>query len=173
MQWLTKIIQEQVHCKRVVVILDVCHSGSAGDESKKISADLLEDDDIDTAPDSTYTGGKGMARAKFDVNGLSLGSGEMVLTSSLEDQVSWESKQYPNSVFTRQLIDALQCKGKDTTLRQAYENLRAQVEQEVLSDRSAVQTPYLYNKTWNGGDPVLGATPSSPRSAKPLHQRNR
>ena len=88
-----------------------------------------------------------MARAKFDVNGLSLGSGEMVLTSSLEDQVSWESKQYPNSVFTWQSIDALQCKGKDTTLRQAYENLRAQVEQEVFSDRSAVQTPYRYKIT--------------------------
>lgn len=159
MQWLTKIIQEQVHCKRVVVILDVCHSGSAADESKNVS-----DADDDTESDTINTASKGLSRTRLNVGGLNLGSGEVVLTSSLEDQVSWESKQYPNSVFTRRLMDALQCNGKNTTLRQAFEQLRAQVEQEVLSDRSAVQTPNLYNKTWTGGDPVLAAEPSAPRS---------
>ncbi len=89
MQWLTKIIQEQVHSKRVVVILDVCHSGSAGDESKKTS----DDDDDTTTSDSAS---KGLLRtAKVDVGGLNVGSGQVVVCSSLADQVSWESKTIP------------------------------------------------------------------------------
>lgn len=161
LQWLTKIIQEQVHSKRVIVILDVCHSGSAGDETKKASD--VEDDDDDTAPNDSAS--KGIFRAgKMDISALNVGSGQVILCSSLADQVSWESRNYPNSVFTRRLIEALQCNGKGTTLNQAYERLRSSVGKEVLSDRSRVQTPNLFNKTWTGGDPVLAAPGASPRS---------
>ncbi|MBU6455852.1 MAG: tetratricopeptide repeat protein, partial [Cyanobacteria bacterium REEB67] len=166
MQWLTKIIQEQVHSKRVVVILDVCHSGSAGDESKK-TADADADDDDTASSDSSDSASKGLGRTtKLDAGGLHVGSGQVVLCSSLADQVSWESKNYPNSVFTHRLIEALQCKGKDTTLNEAYEQLRLSVGAEVLSDRSTVQTPNLFNKTWTGGDPVLAAPCAKPRSGK-------
>ncbi|RTL35994.1 MAG: tetratricopeptide repeat protein [Candidatus Melainabacteria bacterium] len=152
MQWLTKIIQEQVHSKRVVVILDVCHSGSAGDENKK-AADDIDDDDDTGAGDSSS---KGLLRtAKLDAGGLKVGSGQVILCSSLADQVSWESKNYPNSVFTRRLIESLQCNGKGTTLNQAFNQLKTSVGAEVLSDRGMVQTPDLFNKAWTGGDPVL------------------
>jgi uncharacterized caspase-like protein len=162
MQWLTKIIQEQVHSKRVVVILDVCHSGSAGDENKNVS-DAADDTDADTNDAAS----KGLSRTiKLDMAGFNLGSGQVVLCSSLADQVSWESKNYPNSVFTRRLIEALQCKGPDTTLRDAYEQLRSSVGAEVLSDRSVVQTPNLYNKNWSGGDPVLAVPPSTSHATK-------
>lgn len=160
MQWLTKIIQEQVHCKRVVVILDVCHSGSAAD-SKKTSE--YEDEDDVASEDS---GSKALRRTNIDPSGLQVGSGQVVLCSSLADQVSWESKNYPNSVFTRRLIEALQCKGKETTLNEAYEHLRSSVGAEVLSDRSMLQTPNLYNKTWTGGDPVLAVPCASPRKGR-------
>jgi len=161
MQWLTKIIQEQVRSKRVVVILDVCHSASAADESKEKS----DADDTDSENDDADA--KGLNRtAPLDMTGLKLGSGQVVLSSSLKDQVSWESKNYPNSVFTRRLIESLQCKGKDTTLRQAYEQLRTLVGNEVLSDRSVVQTPDLFNKNWSGGDPVLAVPATNPRSVK-------
>lgn len=157
MQWLTKIIQEQVKANRVVVILDVCHSGAAGDESKNVT-DTDDDDDADSSKEKS--GSKAITRTNLNVNKLNVGSGQVVLSSSLADQVSWESKNYPNSVFTRRLIEALQCNGPGTTLRQAYEHLRTLVGSEVLSDRSEVQTPSLYNKGWTGGDPVL-AVPSS------------
>ncbi|CAN5325472.1 hypothetical protein BH11CYA1_BH11CYA1_21150 [soil metagenome] len=160
MQWLTKIIQEQVKASRVVVILDVCHSGAAGDESKNITDDDDDDDQKNEA------GSKGLARTALNVNKLNLASGQVVLSSSLADQVSWESKNYPNSVFTRRLIEALQCNGPNTTLRQAYDQLRSLVGSEVLSDRSVVQTPNLYNKDWTGGDPVLALPAAQPRAAK-------
>lgn len=162
MQWLTKIIQEQVHSKRVVVILDVCHSGSAGEESKK-TADV---DDVDDSADADASS-KGLMRVtKMDASKLNVGSGQVVLCSSLADQVSWESKNYPNSIFTRKLMEALQCKGKDTSLNEAFDKLRTLVSAEVLSDRGVVQTPSLYNKSWSGGDPILAVPPSSPRSGK-------
>ena len=163
MQWLTKIIQEQVKANRVVVILDVCHSGAAGDESKNLTDD---DDDNDNDGQKNEAGSKGLARTTLNVNKLNLGSGQVVLSSSLADQVSWESKNYPNSVFTRRLIEALQCNGPSTTLRQAYDQLRNLVGSEVLSDRSVVQTPNLYNKDWTGGDPVLAMPAAQPRAAK-------
>jgi tetratricopeptide (TPR) repeat protein len=161
LQWFTKIIQEQVHSNRVVVILDVCHSGSAVDES----GDKSGAEDTDSQSDDS--GGKGLYRtAGLDVGALNLGSGQVVLCSSLADQVSWESKHYQNSVFTRRLIESLQCKGKDTTLREAYEQLRASVGAEVLSERGAVQTPNLSNKNWSGGDPVLACPAAAPRSVQ-------
>jgi tetratricopeptide (TPR) repeat protein len=160
MQWLTKIIQEQVKASRVILILDVCHSGSAGDESKEIA----DDDDDDS--NAGGAGSKALTRTPLNVGGLNLGSGQVVLSSSLAEQVSWESKNYPNSVFTKRLIEALQCNGPGTTLRQAYEQLRSSVGSEVLSDRSVVQTPNLYNKGWTGGDPILAVPATQPRAAK-------
>ena len=157
MQWLTKIVQEQVHSNRVVLILDVCHSGSAADDTKKAQGGAAGES---VSADADDKGGKGLARGGVDLSNLSLGSGQIVLCSSLADQVSWESKHYPNSVFTRRLIEALQCKGKDTSLSQAYEHLKDAVGAEVLGDRGAVQTPNLSNKNWTGGDPIL-STPAA------------
>lgn len=158
MQWLTKIVQEQVHSNRVVLVLDVCHSGSA----VMAPSEKADSDDAEDEPENSEA--KGIFRtAGLDADALRLGSGQIVLCSSLSDQVSWESKHYQNSVFTRRLIEALQCNGKDTTLHEAYEQLKSSVGAEVLSDRGAVQTPNLSNKNWCGGDPVLAVPASAAR----------
>lgn len=140
MQWLSDMIKEDVKCDRIVLVMDVCHSGSAID-----------------------TGEKGLVRTGFDVAQLNMGNGQAVLCSSLADQISWESKSYPNSVFTRRLIEALRVKGDKTSLSQAYEHLKDKVESEVLRDRGEEQTPVLNMRTWSGGDPALGVEPSNPR----------
>lgn len=136
MQWLTKMIKEQVHSNRVVLILDVCHSGAAA------------------------AGGKSLSRvAAMDPRVMAIGSGQMVLCSSLAEQVSWESKNYENSVFTRRLIEALQTNKDKTTMLEAYNNLKVLVESEVLRDRANLQTPVLWNKDWLGKDPSLAVEP--------------
>lgn len=142
MQWLTDMIKDGVHADRVVLLLDVCHSGAA------------------TGAD----GEKGITRANnFDVEQTNFGVGQAVLCSSLGDQVSWESKRYENSVFTHRLIEALAEHGSLTPLSQAYAHARSEVESEVLRDRGEVQTPVLNLKGWQGGDPILSVTPVSPR----------
>ena len=134
MQWLTKMIQEQVRSNRVILILDVCHSGAAG--------------------------GKGLNRIiGIDEQKMTIGSGQMILCSSLAEQVSWESKNYENGVFTRRLMEALQSNKDQTTLLEAYKVLKLLVESEVLRDRANLQTPVLWNKDWNGKDPSLAVQP--------------
>ncbi len=134
MQWLTKIVKEQVKSDRIIVFLDVCHSGSASGE-KSLSRGAF---------------------AGFDGTKVSLGKGKMVLCSSAADQVSWESRNYQNSVFTRRLIEGLQSKGKKTDIKDAYKYLKTTVQEEVLRDRGSLQTPILSVGNWTGGEPLLG-----------------
>jgi uncharacterized caspase-like protein len=76
-------------------------------------------------------------------------AGQIVVCSSSSDQVSWESKEYPNSVFTRRLIQALDSQGTETTLTDAYKLMKAKVEEEVLRDRQTLQNPAI-KQTFQG-----------------------
>lgn len=136
MQWLVQMVKDQVHCDRVILVLDVCHSGAAA-------------------------GGKALSRiAGMIPKELTIGTGQMVLCSSMAEQVSWESKNYENSVFTRRLIEALQANQDKTTMKEAYQQLKFLVESEVLRDRCNLQTPVLWNKEWIGKDPILAIEPT-------------
>ncbi|MCA9803717.1 MAG: tetratricopeptide repeat protein [Cyanobacteria bacterium HKST-UBA02] len=139
MEWLSQIIKDQVHCDRVVLILDVCHSGAAKTASKGLTR-----------------------RFDFNLNDVGAGSGQIILCSSQSDQVSWESSKYPNSVFTRRLIEGLERNGNATRLSEAFSYLKEHVEEEVLRDRAVVQTPVLKRK-WSGYDVILSVPPTSPR----------
>ena len=120
------------------MILDVCHSGAAAQGGKALNRIL------------------GM-----NPNEMKIGSGQMVLCSSMAEQVSWESKKYENSVFTRRLIESLRVNKDKTTLLEAYKRLKILVESEVLRDRSNLQTPVIWNKDWSGKDPVLAVQSES------------
>lgn len=237
MQWLTQIIKEQVHSNRIVLIMDVCHSGSVanrmdtdsaedrgGDSSSRVvtsiagnasnpaetkiaSADISGSKGVSsgssgagssivassskassatasaskasTATATNPVGSKGLSRSpsensreslaksktQFDVDQLKSGAGQAIICSSSSDQVSWESKKYPNSVFTRQLIESMQKNNSNTDLVSLFKTLQKKVEDEVLQDRGQIQTPRLENKEWQGPAPVLSVTPSSPESA--------
>ncbi len=139
MQDLTRIIKGRVHSDRVVLILDACHSGAAEPESK------------------------GLVRVKnVDAEAIAQGTGQLVISSSLPSQVSWESKEVPNSVFTRYLIDGLKSKGEKTTLGEAFGFMKDKVQQEVLRARGVLQTPVLKSK-WQGSDIIISAPPIEPR----------
>src|ERR1700733_2657789 len=144
MQWLSEMVKEQMKSNRTLLILDVCHSGSVTESEKRLSQAT------DSGP--AAAGGKGLTRAS-DVNvaTLTAGEGQIILCSSAADQVSWESKEYPNSVFTKKLIEALQIKGTDTDLVDAYKVMKDKVQEEVLRDRSVVQTPMI-KENWQGGE---------------------
>jgi tetratricopeptide (TPR) repeat protein len=144
MQWLSKTIRDEVHSNRVILILDVCHSGSATEGAKAL---------VHTTD------------AGFDAKQAAFGSGWMIICSSAKEQVSWESKDYENSVFTRRLIEALQTRQDKTTLLEAYKQLKVMVESEVLRDRGDLQTPVLLNKGWTGKDPELAVETAGGKQA--------
>jgi tetratricopeptide (TPR) repeat protein len=135
MQWLSNIVTEQVKSDRIILILDVCHSGAVSE------------------------GQKGLTRQGVDSNAMRIGKGQMVLCSSLADQISWESKNYENSVFTHCLMEALQSDEGKTSMLDAFKRLKVLVESEVLRDRGDLQTPVLNTKHWLGKDPVLAVEP--------------
>lgn len=77
------------------------------------------------------------------------GSGQIILCSSSKSQTSWESQEYPNGVFTKRLMDALNANGAQTKLGDIYSPLKTTVESEVLMDRGQVQTPQITGN-WKG-----------------------
>ncbi len=169
MQSFTTGISDLIKSDRVVVVMDVCHGGAVRRE-----ADL---DNIATKSDappriamsqtqSMTNGMKGLIRSP-ELNGKSMGNlvgkGQIVLASSEADQVSWESTNYPNGVFTRRLIEGLRQKGEKTTVLEAFSYMRQKVEQEVLKDRSEIQTPIAVTKSWQGSDVPLAIKCTTPR----------
>jgi uncharacterized caspase-like protein len=116
MQRLAHDIRSRVHCDRVVIFLDACHSGA------------------------TENGGKGLIRTGVDANELSTGSGQLVIASSKEDQISWESKKSANGVFTAVLLDTLKKQGDSTTIGKLFDSLKDNVQDIVLRERGTLQT---------------------------------
>lgn len=143
LQDLSRELTVRTGCDRLVLLLDACHSGAAVSESRS----LLR------------------APTNFDLEAIT-GSGQLVISSSKSSQVSWESKRYSNGVFTAQLMRALQKRGRQTTLEEAYRYLREGVETEVRFDRLADQTPVMLDK-WTGARLALAAPAASPRCVLP------
>ncbi len=138
-QHLAATIRERVHSNRVLVILDACHSGGAGES-------------------------KGLVRsANVDASAIAQGTGHMVICSSAKSEASWESKKYPNGVFTHTLMEALQTKGAATKLTEAFGVLKTGVQQEVAAERGVMQTPVLEMSKWKGEDLLLAVKPTEPR----------
>lgn len=138
MQDLARIIKGRVHCDRIMLVLDACHSGVV-------------------APSA-----KGMGReANVNVDAIVQGTGQLVLSSSSPEQRSWESKRYEGSVFTKHLIEGLRRNGKMTRLGEAFSYLDEETKREVLRDRGVLQSPIMKSK-WEGKDLIIGAPPTAP-----------
>ena len=137
---LTDGLSNTIRSGRIVLVMDVCHGGGIVEGSKDLRRGSL-----------------------VDTRQVQPGSGQIVLTSSQADQVSWESRNYPNSVFTRRLLEGLRKDKSNAKLTEAFQYTRDKVEEEVLRDRAEVQTPLLITKWWKGDDLSLSITPAAPR----------
>ena len=141
LQDLIRMIKARVHSDRVVIFRDACHSGATSAE------------------------GKGIYRVgNFDADTIAQGTGQMVISSSQPSERSWESKNEDNGVFTYHLMKALEEKGTDTTIGEAFDTLKENVETEVLRDRATLQSPVMKSK-WQGADLIIGAKPVKPRES--------
>ncbi|MBX9687488.1 MAG: caspase family protein [Candidatus Obscuribacterales bacterium] len=139
LQDLASEVGKRTGCDRLLLLLDACHSGAAVDGQKGLTRSM----------------------SNFDLSAIT-GTGQLIISSSKPDEVSWESKRYPNGVFTHNLIDALQSNGSQTKIEEAYKKLKDNVATEVRFDRIASQTPMMLDK-WNGEGLALCAPPAEPR----------
>lgn len=155
MKYLTLGIKDLVQCNRIVLVADVCHGGAMGDNNNAPGRN--------EQLASVSGEGKGLVRPNaFVSDNVQVGAGELIIASSEADQISWESKSYPNGVFTRKLIDGLRQKGAETSVKDAYQYMKSRVEEEVLRDRAEVQTPVFIASMWKGNEVILGVKPSQP-----------
>jgi len=139
MQWLTVGIQEVLHADRTVLLLDVCHGGA-------------------------ISGAKAIKREfEFVPSAINVGPGQLILVSSMDDQISWESKRYHNGVFTHYLLEGLRQNGNKNKMGDVFHFLKDKVEEEVLRDRAFLQTPMMFKKIVGGTDIVLSDPGTSPR----------
>lgn len=144
---LTSMIKERIHSDRVVLIMDACHSGAAVEEQQLAS--------------------KGLFRVtNFSADEIFQGTGQLVICSSQPNQVSWESKQYPNGVFTHCLLEGLRKSGTNTTIGDACQYMKDRVQNEVLKDRGELQTPVLKSK-WQGNDLKMALPPADAQPGLP------
>lgn len=144
MQDLARVIKLRVHSDRVVVFLDACHSGAVAPASKGLSR-----------------------HGNIDADEIAQGTGQLIISSSLPDQRSWEAEDVQNGVFTKHLIAALKREGGRSPLGSAFEFLREKVQEQVLRERGELQTPVL-RSVWQGRELVLAAVPSAPRPGLPV-----
>jgi len=144
MQAMTRDLKERVDAKRVLLVLDACHSGGVTPHAKGIHR-----------------------VGNFDTDSLAIGNGQMVICSSEPDQQSWESKRYDNGVFTKKLLDGLRSRGAGTSVQDAFTTVTDLVQDEVRQDYPGNrQTPVLKSK-WTGDNLILAVKPTS---AAPIPQ---
>lgn len=162
MQWLTAGISKIVKSNRVIVILDVCHAGSA-----EVQGPDSETNNSSASSGESDVGGKGLKRVggkrgfrDFNLDELLVGKGQILIASSDANQTSYESKNYKNGVFTHYLIEGLRQHGAHTSLSEACNYMNQKVEEEVLRDRQQIQTPVV-RQQWKGSDVILGAKTGS------------
>ncbi len=139
MRTLASDIKQRVHCDRVVIFLDACHSGGLT---------------------AAGTGAKGLFRSGVDAQEFSAGSGQMVIASSKDNQASWESKKLANGVFTSSLLQVLRNQGANASIGSVFSALKDQVQDTVLRERGVLQTPVLSSQ-WKGNELRLAAEPTS------------
>lgn len=139
MRELVDAIKERIHSRRVVLILDACHSGGAANESKGLTR-----------------------QSNFDADAVAQGTGQLVICSSQPQEVTWESKNYQNGVFTRHLIEGLRENDGNVSLAEAFKFVQKRVQEEVQRDRGVLQTPVLKSK-WSGHELVLATQALDPR----------
>ncbi len=125
--------------------------------------DRLSADRVVIVVDASY-GGRVLegVRGGLRRTNAAAGGQQFIISSCNEREQSWESKRYPNSVFTRQLIDGLKTNGKQTSLNDAFLYLSKKVADEVKADQGEkhTQTPCRNNE--EGSELFLSTPPANP-----------
>jgi hypothetical protein len=154
---LSDIVRTRIKARRTVILLDTCHSGAATVAAKERALGLS-----DAAP------------SKGAIARMNQGVGRAILTSSSEDQVSYEGPPYQNGYFTYFLMAALRENAGMSSIDKLYAYVNEQVSKAVAARNAGNrgvsaegepappprQTPVL-STSQLGGEIVLGVAPAS------------
>jgi tetratricopeptide (TPR) repeat protein len=132
MQELMRMIKRRISANRVIIVLDACHSGASA------------------------TGGKRtMVRGNFDARSLAHEAGQVIVCSSKPNELSTDSGEFQNGVFTHYLLEGLALRKDETTLGEAFSYMQKKVI-EYSDDDDDPQTPVMKG-LWNANNIKLAA----------------
>ncbi len=159
---LSDIVRTRIKARRTVILLDTCHSGGAMAATKERATGLA-----DFAPSGAV------------LDRIRQGVGRAILTSSQEEQYSYEGAPFQNGYFTHFLLEALRQNNGMNTIKQDYDYVKDQLPKAVAAraqaprgvrlkndspaepPQTATQVPALSSSEL-GGDIVLGAPAVTP-----------
>lgn len=160
---LSDIVRTRIKARRTVILLDTCHSAGAT-----------------AAKTERATGLADFAPSGAALDRIRQGVGRAILTSSQEEQFSYEGAPFQNGYFTHFLLEALRQNNGMNTVQQDYDYVKEQLPKAVaarlqasrgvhlkddspapISPAAATQVPVLSNSDL-GGNIVLGAPPATP-----------
>jgi hypothetical protein len=129
-----------IRARRKVLFLDTCYSGQVSKRGEKALT-------IDAAGVDERT-------AKMFLSG----EGTFVITSSKDNERSWESDDIHNGYFTYYLIEAFKRAKELPTIRQVFDYIAEKVPDAVARDKQAPQHPQMRPST-GPGDVRIGVVP--------------
>lgn len=126
MQTIVRTLATRLNRRHIFVVLDSCYSGGLG---VPFSKDALTNVEPELLLSSNY---------------------QLLVSSSNGNERSWESKRYPNSVFTRQMIDTIQTHRDYDRFQTIFPEIRTRVGEEVAADHTGVQQTPGLSGLWTG-----------------------
>lgn len=172
--WYTSISDQELlnfikdlKAKRLVIILDVCYSsavyrkipGILPKGGNSIGVTDVESYGISTGYVKFVTGAKNIytednlsqqtCELSKSKDAKKDGSGIVILASSRENQLSWESPKKKHGYFTYYLLKGLRL--YNGSIRDAFCYAKPMVEKHVKKEKGQIQTPSFYatNQNWN------------------------
>ena len=148
---LVQQVNRDLLARRVVLLLDACHSGSA-----------VTPNTVRAAQRSLQAEGPESVNQSFAQ--LRTTVGRAVMVSSRAEETSWENEALDggkgNGYFTRFLIEALQQKQGLSPLNEVFTYVHDKVSAQVMSDLQKHQTP-MFQAAEQGGGIVVGVAPKA------------
>jgi uncharacterized caspase-like protein len=130
---ISQIIRSRVQARRTVVILDTCYSENA-------AAGVI----TPATPDETQ------------LSDLKAGSGRAIIAASKEKQVSNESDDFENGIFTHFLMEAIRKQEGKQALAQIFDYVSNEVPSYSAKHSFTKQNPVMFSSE-HGDGIVIGA----------------
>ena len=139
MDELANFMRQKINAERIVTFLDTCYSGDTTrilqqtSGSKALEVEALSDQAIGQ---------------------IAQGKGSVVITSSSNRELSWESEEKKNSFFTVYLMESMRDRKGLGSIRETYTDLQRRIPAAVRQytqskglgepGKGAVQNPVIY-----------------------------
>jgi len=129
---ISEIIRSRVKARRTAIFLDTCHSGGA-------HKGLIRE-----VPPSPQM-----------LDGMRAGAGRAIISSSQEDQSSYDSEEFENGIFTHFLLEALKQQNGRVSLSAVFDYVKQRVPKQAQAEQHAAQVPVMA-KSEQGAEIILG-----------------